>query len=585
VEKEKGIIMLFKELNGRLREIKTITRPTADGRGTITFKTFMVEIPFSSDTQIDVGKLLLVETIRKGVYLILEITDYIPQHFGMINLDGTIPPELRNEIMRRIEETWNTNQAWIDVIATPVGYIMKEEDGKIEFKKGYVPPLPASKVKLFTSEALEKFIFYPEGTILGKSVNEEIDLKVNLLKAINYHIGVFAYTGSGKSNLTSLIVRRALNKYKDLKVVIIDVSMEYSILLLDELLSLNSRLVTLDRLPSNELDAGKRLLRTHVLPEELEDVRESIRKGFIKLYTEQKLRRLYIPPQGISYLSYGTLIEMIRSQIEDKYVSTSQKPLFMALLQSLDNLMRERKLTKDDIVDDTINPLLREAEEKAREAGVRDGSVIFTFLSSIKTYIQVKPSEVEEYDVESLAIEILDQDPSSPRLFVVETPNIDDARLVTHLLIENIYMRRKRAYSSLPVILFVLDEAQEFIPFETRQKDYTEQSSSSVEKLLRHGRKYHLHALISTQRLAYLNTNVLQQIHTYFVSTLPRPYDRQLISDTFGISDSLVDRTLNFDIGQWLLISFKAALKEDIPVMFKAENNVQELKENLKRYT
>lgn len=69
--------MLFKELNGRLREIKTITRPTADGRGTITFKTFMVEIPFSSDTQIDVGKLLLVETIRKGVYLILEITDYI----------------------------------------------------------------------------------------------------------------------------------------------------------------------------------------------------------------------------------------------------------------------------------------------------------------------------------------------------------------------------------------------------------------------------------------------------------------------------------------------------------------------------
>ena len=78
-----------------------------------------------------------------------------------------------------------------------------------------------------------------------------------------------------------------------------------------------------------------------------------------------------------------------------------------------------------------------------------------------------------------------------------------------------------------------------------------------------------------------MNTNVLQQIHTYFVSTLPRPYDRQLISETFGISDSLVDRTLNFDIGQWLLISFKAALKEDIPIMFHADNNINELKENL----
>lgn len=146
---------------------------------------------------------------------------------------------------------------------------------------------------------------------------------------------------------------------------------------------------------------------------------------------------------------------------------------------------------------------------------------------------------------------------------------------------ENIYSRRKRSYSTDPKVLFVIDEAQEFIPYDTRAKGNSETSSATIEKLLRHGRKYYLNALISTQRLAYLNTNVLQQLHTYFISTLPRPYDRQLVAETFGINDSLLDRTLDLESGQWLLVSFKAALPHDVPVFFEAENNLDLLKKNL----
>jgi hypothetical protein len=50
--------------------------------------------------------------------------------------------------------------------------------------------------------------------------------------------------------------------------------------------------------------------------------------------------------------------------------------------------------------------------------------------------------------------------------------------------------------------------------------------SQHVETLLRQGRTYGLGVCIATQRIAYLNTNALQQLHTYFVGTLPRPYDR-----------------------------------------------------------
>ncbi|BCU70772.1 ATP-binding protein [Stygiolobus caldivivus] len=574
--------IIFSEVEGRLREIKSFTRPTADGRGSVTFRVFIIEMPFSRDSPIDAGKLLAVETIKRGYYLLLEVTDYFPQHYGMVSLDGTVPPELREEIMKRVEEKWESKEAWIEVFASPVGYVMKV-DGDIEFRRGYIPPLLGSKVKLFTQETFERFVFYENGVSIGKLINENVELKLNIEKAIKYHIGVFAYTGSGKSNLTSVLIRKALSSIKDLKVIIVDVSMEYGILLLDQLLAYESRLITLDRLPNNQVDAGKRLLRTHVIPEELMDQREQLKTAFEKLFSQGKLRRLYIPPQGVTFLTYGMLIEMVRSQAEDKYVATAQKPFFLMLLHELDRLMRENKLSKDDIVDENVISSLNEIEMKARESGVKENATIFSFISAIKSYIELKPVESDEYDVENLAIELLDQDPLSPRLFIVETPNMDDARLVVSLLIDQVFLRRKRSFSSSPVILFVLDEAQEFIPFESRQKDYSEYSSLAVEKLLRHGRKYHLHALISTQRLAYLNTNVLQQIHTYFVSTLPRPYDRQLIAETFGISDSLIDRTLNFDIGQWLLVSFKAALKEDIPIMFYADNNINELRENLSK--
>src|SRR3989440_3342626 len=82
--------------------------------------------------------------------------------------------------------------------------------------------------------------------------------------------------------------------------------------------------------------------------------------------------------------------------------------------------------------------------------------------------------------------------------------------------------------------------------------------SKVVETLLRQGRKYGLGGCLATQRIAYLNTNALQQLHTYFVGTLPRPYDRTVVSDTFTIDKQILEKTLEFAPGEWLLSSFIA---------------------------
>ncbi|MCY0860013.1 MAG: ATP-binding protein [Sulfolobaceae archaeon] len=572
---------LFENYIGKLREVKVVTRQSSDGRSTISFRSFIVEFPFMKSFNINIGKLMAARTLEENTYLILEIADYVPMHYGMVNLSSAIPLEIRQEIMKRVEESWtdeSSKEIWIDVYAIPIDYLMVVRNGTIEFKKGYLPPLPGTSVYLLNKETYQQFVCYKNGVSLGKVIGEDLNLTIDLEKAIKYHIGIFAFTGSGKSNLISTIVRKALAKFPDLKVVIFDVSMEYSVLLLDQLVKLNSRIASIEKIPLNPQDSGRKFIRTHVIPDDIQDLKDKIKSFAEILFNQKKIVQLYVPPQGMTYLTYGYLLEMIREQIEDKYVSVSQKPLYMMLLQSIDKLMKEKKLTNDDIVDETVMPIFDEVENTARLTHVKENSAILTFIQGVRSYLSMGINESEEYDVEKLAIEVLDSSPESPRLFVIEVPSLDEARLLVSSTIEMIFNRRKRFYSSNPKVLFILDEAQEFIPYDAKQKDNSELSSNAVEKLLRHGRKYYLHGLISTQRLAYLNTNVLQQLHTYFISTLPRPYDRQLIAETFGINDSLIDKILDLEAGQWLLVSFKSALPHDVPVFFKAENALDEVK-------
>jgi uncharacterized protein len=104
----------------------------------------------------------------------------------------------------------------------------------------------------------------------------------------------------------------------------------------------------------------------------------------------------------------------------------------------------------------------------------------------------------------------MDEKEGSPKLFVINLPEADVARYFCSDVINRVFKIRKSSFTLIPKIVFVFDEAQEFIPFEKRSEDGTDNSSRAVERLLRHGRKYHLHGWISTQRIAHLNTNALQ---------------------------------------------------------------------------
>ena len=179
-----------------------------------------------------------------------------------------------------------------------------------------------------------------------------------------------------------------------------------------------------------------------------------------------------------------------------------------------------------------------------------------------------KPND--EGMTEDDTLELLDGD---TRLICI---SISDPYTIKELAIsisQEMLKRRKRQFKVKPHVLFVFDEAQEFIRDLSNARGIDKDCSEGIETLLCQGRKYGLGGCIATQRIAYLNTSALRQLHTYFVGTLPRPYDRNVVGNTFTIDNGILEKTLEFAPGEWLLSSYIATGIENVPIFIKADNS------------
>ncbi|MEM3800173.1 MAG: ATPase, partial [Thermoprotei archaeon] len=67
--------------------------------------------------------------------------------------------------------------------------------------------------------------------------------------------------------------------------------------------------------------------------------------------------------------------------------------------------------------------------------------------------------------------------------------------------------------------------------------------------------------------------NALQQLHSYFVSTMPRSYDRGVVAEAFSLNYEVIERTTELDTGQWLFVSFKSTKQRNVPVFINTPNN------------
>jgi DNA helicase HerA-like ATPase len=406
-----------------------------------------------------------------------------------------------------------------------------------------------------------------------------IPIYVDFEKLVRYHFGVFAFTGGGKSNLMSNILRRLLMHTDNTKILILDISCEYMFLLLDMLADPD---ISAKVIIEHKIDSLEQFFDSVVKPREYEtDQRTKV--GLQRIIDQGKLAYYTKPRQQIPTYSQFT------EELDDQRRASTDKPHYINAIDKIHDAIleyvEEHRLSENQqVTEDFVHHIDQVAAETMEQFKVHDKSGLYAWATTRISIIDrmKKGREKETEDMGGLTVEKIREllEDNTTNLVCI---SISDPYTIKDLAInltQDLLIRRKRRFKVKPYILIVFDEAQEFIP--SGGAGIEAKCSGHVETLLRQGRKYGLGVCIATQRIAYLNTNALQQIHTYFVGTLPRPYDRQLVSDTFMIDKSILEKTLEFAPGEWLLSSYIATGMENVPIFIKADNAEKEVEKYLK---
>ena len=555
---------------------------------------------------LDDGMLLAVRNFKsddiRERYTLLEAIRFWPEHFGLRGVRDYQYFPMQFEVIQQSVDDWETNDKttmMIQLDTIPINYdLILEGDNSCKFERGFSYPTLGSQVYILNEEMIRS-MYNQEipkklgcenletcadakkdprlGTIkMFEASGEKIPIYADFDGLVRYHFGIFAFTGGGKSNMLSNILRRLLFHTEDIKIIIFDISCEYPFLLMDVLAdpTIPSKVIF-----ENEVKDVDEFYNSVVKPKKYEDDERVIR-GFNKIFSIGRVshlrRRRMDTPQFVDFLS----------DIEKMKDDNSKNPNYVEALGVVENLvlgyMEDRNLREDDqLTEEFVERLIETARSIVDAYKVHQMSALYGWFQSRvmmrKFFGDKQKVGYGGYDIKGVE-ELLDGDTKLVCLSISEPTTVK--RFVIDL-IHDLLLKRKREFKVKPYILFVLDEAQEFAANPSNVSGIDKNCSLEVERLLRQGRKYGLGGCIATQRIAYLNTNALQQLHTYFVSTLPRPYDRGLISNTFMIDKNVLEKTLEFVPGEWLLSSYLATGISNVPIFIKADNAEEELEKHL----
>jgi DNA helicase HerA-like ATPase len=556
----------------RLKALRTMTKSSSGTAGTIEATTnyAILEAKFDRGVldRLNEPSFLAIEreSAEGKVYMVYEVFSVSPMHFQMLGVSSSVPLQIREEFLDRVSESWNDSvETWIDISAVATGYRLRVDAGFPSFARSHLIPLYGSRAHLLSDEAVSEFICVDGGMVVGEVSGFNVDLRVDPDSLARYHLGIFGFSGVGKSNLTANLIRKLMAQDPTLKVCVLDVSGEYPVHLVDMLES--SQLFTTEDFG----DDIEIFAQSQVLPETLE---KRLPNGdwlsgvFKKLLSQGRIKVVELSELGRPW-NLEKIYDIVSTIAEDRksgYLAAEK--VLVELQQHFVAKGHSRKMELSKLGKEEIDFIVEELTSLKGKVHQMSGTVK-DLEEAVAIVLAVGTSkEVETHGTpEDIAHQLLT---GKDRLFVIYTPDPEDARVTaTRFLDRLLYLKKVTGLKQK--VLVVLDEAQEFAPGEPRGSAID--SSRAVEALLRQGRKYRAFALISTQRVAKMNTNALQQLHSYFVSTLPRNYDRMVIAESFSLDYSVLDKTSQLSTGEWLFVSYKATRQRNVPVFIKTENN------------
>ena len=571
-----------------------------------------VKVEYQKDLMglLEEGMLLAVKNFKhvepgKERFTLMEVSRVWPEHFGLRGLSDHGYYPMQFEIIEQSEGDWQTDDTstmMIQIDAIPINFDLIL-DGKCihRFEKGFSYPVAGSPCFVLNSEMINRMynqkIAENYGIDTSKTTDDarkdqrlglikmfeasktNIPIYVDFEKLVRYHFGVFAFTGGGKSNLLSNILRRLMLHTDNMKIVVFDLSCEYTFLLLDVLADPN---VNAKIIMERRVDSVEQFFNSVVKPREYE-TDERTKHGLQQIIDQGKLAYYSKPRQQVP--TYSQFIDEVDSQRG----SSMDKPHYLNAIDKIHDAILayvegHRLSENQQINEDFIHYVDGVASETVEQFKVHDKSGLYAWATTRSTILDLirKGEQNEKEETGALTVERIREllEDRTTNLLCISISDPYSIKELAISLTQDLLIRRKRRFTVKPYVLVVFDEAQEFMP--SNGSGIEAKCSAHVETMLRQGRKYGLGVCIATQRIAYLNTNALQQLHTYFVGTLPRPYDRQLISETFMIDKGILEKTLEFAPGEWLLSSYIATGMENVPIFIKADNAEKEVEKYLK---
>ncbi len=579
-------------------------------------------------------------------YSILEIVSVLPVHYALGSTAKATErayPGFVVEAAKAARQDWEQEEPMeqttkIRTSAMSTGLQMVFHDSQCTVGNDESMPMIGEEVFLLSNEATNNIVNRGLTTEAVPHIkpcwlvqNNEISICVSTEDLLRTHFGVFGFTGSGKSNLNSTIIHE-LSKIRGLKIVLFDLMLEYTGLLIDLLVKKENAFVLsfdIDSLPGG--DSLERVLRgdaeeegaidnmtnTLLLPRELAPFRKLYKKALRSLIDQNKFKVLALGSELTAEILYAEMIETLPAS---NLLGNARNAVnaWLERIQGLgDSLINQEFLQEfsdqiQDFIDqgsipETFDERARPAPRRAQTIFMPQGQGLQQSAQRIPQNRVNLPSSVRQYFLGvqqklSKHIQTEEAHPIRPQctlsinsllrllndeendaLIIVQSNRDDNLRQFSSSLVTNIFNDRKRRGANGPQILFLYDEADEFMPSQPPGTSYGI-AKAAITMLARRGRKFGLGLSFATQRVAYLDTSILGQAHTYLISKLPRQYDRETVSNAFGLSEDMLKRTLKFSKGQWLLISYEATGLENVPLPVQFPNANKRIKEFLESF-
>ncbi|HZT69267.1 MAG TPA: DUF87 domain-containing protein [Terriglobia bacterium] len=525
---------------------------------------------------------------------VVEISTLLPVHYAIAQNHSGFPGFLE-EAARSAAQDWIDQETQstddttkIRCIAIPTNLMMNEK-GDIREEQGL--PMVGHKARLLDTETTERFANLgiererDDVARIGPLIRDEsVSIFLRVEEALRTHFAVFGYTGAGKSNLLSTIIAKFLSERDGkppVKLIVLDLMGEFSVLLMDLLVDLpNARFLAVgpETLPDSVLEyykatgqarehraskAAEDLARTSLYPKAIKARQDDFISAYACLLSRNKIRIWQEAEQTI-----GTFVREKREEICRGNMGSEAQAV---------NLLLDR--VAQDFINthfsrDALQQVLEVIQSARQNLGVRTAINNVTKLERMLSEEAGadRPVAPQACRVTIPSIVSSLNDANGAALTVIQAADPDKLRIFAQNLGTAIYNERRKSGQITPLVTFIFDEADEFIPLNFDKDSSYAYSTAIAMTLARRGRKFGLGIGIATQRVTYLNTSIMAQPHTYFISKLPRKSDRERVCEAFGISEDMFRQTFKFKKGNWLLVSHDATGLESVPLPIRTDN-------------